>query len=84
MTEKQLRSCEHETDITKTCRQIIKYMYRDPRERAKMLVSTMDTNVLKCIQGNISNYQLLITNFYFIRLCKTCTSSSSSYTKFDS
>ncbi|CAF1366137.1 unnamed protein product [Adineta ricciae] len=50
MNEKELKSCEHETDITKTCRQIIKFIYRDSKERARTLVSTMNTNILHSIQ----------------------------------
>lgn len=51
MSENELLSCQHDTDITKTCRQIVKYLFRDPKERAKMLVSSMDAKILKSIQG---------------------------------
>ncbi|CAF2107918.1 unnamed protein product [Rotaria magnacalcarata] len=50
MSEKELKSCEHDTDITKTCRQIIKYIYPDPKLRATMLVSSMDPEQLQAIQ----------------------------------
>ncbi|CAF3303572.1 unnamed protein product [Rotaria socialis] len=50
MTEKQLLSCEHKTDITKTCRQIAKFIYPDPKERAETLVSIMSSEKLKAIQ----------------------------------
>lgn len=62
MTEKQLLSCEHETDITKTCRQIIKFIYPDPKERAEKLVSTMTDGKLEAIQGNTSNCFIMIGN----------------------
>ncbi|CAF2953815.1 unnamed protein product [Rotaria sp. Silwood2] len=50
MNEKELKSCEHDTDITKTCRQIIKFIYPDAKERSTMLVSSMDADKLKSIQ----------------------------------
>ena len=52
LSEKELHKLEHETDITKTCRHIIKRLYQNPRERAKMLVSSLDSKILKSIQGN--------------------------------
>lgn len=54
MNEKQLRLCEHETDITKTCRQIIKFIYPDPEDRARMLVSNMKEDELKAIRSQNS------------------------------
>ncbi|CAF4002871.1 unnamed protein product, partial [Rotaria sordida] len=50
MSERELQSCEHETDITKTCRQIIKFVYRDPVVRSEMLVSSMTAGKLQAIQ----------------------------------
>ncbi|CAF2139414.1 unnamed protein product [Rotaria magnacalcarata] len=50
MSDTALKSCERDTDITKTCRQIVKYIYRDPQIRSRMLVSTMDVDILKAIQ----------------------------------
>ena len=55
MTEADLKSCEHETDITKTCRAIIKRIYPNPTERAAMLISSMDINQLKAIQSKVVN-----------------------------
>ena len=51
MTERQLKSCEHEVDITKTCRSMIKYIYPDANDRAKMLISSMDPGQRQAIQG---------------------------------
>ena len=51
MSENELKSCEHDTDITKTCRQITKYIYPDIRARAKMLVSSMRVEQLQSVQG---------------------------------
>ena len=62
MTEKQLISCEHNTDITKTCRQIVKFIYPDPKDRAAKLVSTMTDGKLEAIQGNASDYFIMIYN----------------------
>lgn len=64
MTEKQLLSCEHKTDITKTCRQIVKFIYPDTKERAEKLVSTMTDGKLEAIQSNISNIFVLICNSF--------------------
>lgn len=58
MSESELLSCQHDTDITKTCRQIVKYLFRDPKERAKMLVSSMDAKILKSIQGTIFSSEI--------------------------
>lgn len=51
MTENELKSCQHDTDITKTCRQITKYIYPDVHARAKMLVSSMKAEQLQAVQG---------------------------------
>ena len=51
MTEKELKKCEHEVDITKTCRSIVKHLYPDVNDRGKMLISTMDVAILHAIQG---------------------------------
>jgi hypothetical protein len=51
MSENELKSCEHDTDITKTCRQITKYIYPDVHARAKMLVSSMRAEQLQAVQG---------------------------------
>jgi uncharacterized Ntn-hydrolase superfamily protein len=51
MTEREPKTCEHETDITKSCRSIIKRIYPDSKDRAKMLISTMDPAQLQAIQG---------------------------------
>ena len=55
ITESELKSCEHDTDITKTCRQIIKHIYPNANERAKMLVSSMDPDRLQAVQGESIN-----------------------------
>ena len=70
MSEDQLRSCEHGTDITKTCRQLIKYLYADPNQRARLLISTMDSEKLSAIHGKDLNiiHQSLI--FFFIGYAK--------------
>lgn len=49
MTEKELQDCEHKTDITKTCRQITRFIYPDIDKRAQLLVSTMDDVQLRAI-----------------------------------
>lgn len=54
MTEKELKHCEHDVDITKTCRAIVKHVYPDMANRGKMLISTMDPSILQAIQGNHS------------------------------
>ena len=51
MTERELKLCQHEVDITKTCRAIVKRYYPDANDRAKMLISTMDIRELQAIQG---------------------------------
>ena len=51
ISENELKSCEHDTDITKTCRQITKYIYPDVHARAKMLVSSMRAEQLQAVQG---------------------------------
>jgi hypothetical protein len=56
MNEDQLRSCKHETDITKTCRLLVKFIYPDPAIRARKLVSTMDIDKLKAIRGKHFDY----------------------------
>jgi hypothetical protein len=66
MNETELKSCEHETDITKSCRQIIKYIYPDIKDRAKKLVSSMDDTQLQAIQGKISKYYLSPTIITFL------------------
>ena len=63
MNEEQLQSCIHSTDITKTCRQIIKYKYRHPRRRARMLISSMKKDVLKAIRSKAHDHFILITVF---------------------
>lgn len=54
-TEADLKSCEHETDITKTCRAIIKRIYPNPTDRAAMLISSMDSKQLKAVQSKRIN-----------------------------
>jgi hypothetical protein len=83
MSEAQLKLCEHNMDITKTCRQIVKYIYPDVNERAQMLVSAMNDDVLQAVQGIISKYYLSITDFYFSRVRKNGPSCSSKNGKFD-
>ncbi|CAF1481557.1 unnamed protein product [Rotaria magnacalcarata] len=46
----QLKKCQHETDITKTCRNITKYLFPNIRKRAKMLVTSMNTTTLEAIR----------------------------------
>jgi hypothetical protein len=75
-SEAGLKSCEHDTDITKTCRQIIKYIYEDPKERSMMLVSSMDNTKLQAIQLRISSYCQWITDFHFVRICQNGSFSS--------
>ena len=62
MTERQLISSEHNTDITKTCHQIVKFIYPDPKNRTAKLVSTMMDGKLEAIQGNASDYFIMICN----------------------
>ena len=52
MSENELKLCEHGTDITKTCRSIVKFIYQDSDERAKMLVSSMKGDQLQAIQSS--------------------------------
>lgn len=52
MSENELKGCEHGTDITKTCRSIVKHVYQDLDERAKMLVSSMKGDQLQAIQSS--------------------------------
>lgn len=75
MSENELKACEHGTDITKTCRSIVKHIYQDLDERAKMLVSSMKVDQLKAIQSSLhhSIHRVLIVLF---SLCSTCTSSA--------
>ncbi|CAF1241573.1 unnamed protein product [Adineta steineri] len=47
--ESELKLCEHDMNITKTCRQLIKCLYPDTKQRAKMLVSSMDVDKLQAI-----------------------------------
>ena len=62
MTEKQAISCEHDTDTTKICRQIVKFIYPDPTDRPANLVSTMTDGQLEAIQGNTSDYFVMTCN----------------------
>ena len=50
MTERELKQCEHEIDITKTCRSLIKHIYPDANDQARMLISAMDPGQLQAIQ----------------------------------
>lgn len=59
-TEADLKSCEHETDITKTCRSIIKRIYPKPTDRATMLISYMDSNQLKAVQSKLITLLLFL------------------------
>ena len=54
MTEKELKKCQHDVDITKTCRSIVKQIYPNANDRGKMLISTMDPCVLQAIQSSQS------------------------------
>lgn len=70
MSEGELQACQHETDITKTCRQIIKHLFRDPKERAKMLVSSMKADVLKSIQGEVFSSHYHYSTFIFLEYAR--------------
>ena len=64
MTEKQLISCEHDTVITKICRQIVKFIYPDAEDRAAKLMSKMTDGKLEAIQGNTSDNFMMIYNSF--------------------
>ena len=51
MTVADLVKCKNEHDITKTCRCVIRKMYRDVGERRKMRFSYMAEPVRKAIRG---------------------------------
>ena len=53
MNERQLKACEHDIDITKTCRSIIKHLHPDVNDRGRMLISTMDPDELRAIQSEL-------------------------------
>ena len=55
MTESELKSCEHEPDVTKTCRAIVKRVFPNAADRSRMLVSLMDTNQLKAVQSTLTS-----------------------------
>ena len=63
MTEDELKKREHETDITKTCRKLTKYVYRDLKKRASERVSTMDQKTLQAIQSETRVCCHRITDF---------------------
>ena len=69
MTEDELRLCEHKIDITKTCRSLIKHIFPDANDRAKMLISSMDSTELKAIQGKQFTDQCCLSTFTYTRLC---------------
>ncbi|CAF1091203.1 unnamed protein product [Rotaria sordida] len=52
----QLKGCEHPTDITKSCRGIIKHLYPDFEARTKMLISLLPIEKLH----GICNYIKII------------------------
>ena len=66
MSESELKNCEHRTDITKTCRQLTKYVYRDAKKRASELVSTMNPKILQAIQGLNQIFCYEIIQFVFV------------------
>ncbi|UJR06538.1 hypothetical protein I4U23_010821 [Adineta vaga] len=43
MSNKQLKECKHDTDITKTCRLITKFLYPDIRVQARMSIKKMSS-----------------------------------------
>jgi hypothetical protein len=62
LDEDQLKGCQHPTDITKTCRSIVKELYPDVHKRSTMLVSLMTTETLEAIHGmHFNNYVIRIT-----------------------
>jgi len=61
LTERQLKLCKHESEITKTCRAIIKCLLPNSRKQASMSISQMSTQMKYDIRGNCtSNYYKII------------------------
>lgn len=51
LSVRKLKNAKHPTDITKTCRSIIKLLYPDESVRAQMSVSKMSPAALVSIHG---------------------------------
>lgn len=49
LSKSQLKECEHDSDITKTCRNIIKIMFPDNTIRARKRISSMSSNKIHAI-----------------------------------
>ncbi|CAF3496208.1 unnamed protein product [Rotaria sp. Silwood2] len=67
ISQDELKYCKYTTDITKTCRAIIKLIYPDETERAEMLVTKIPKSKLQAIheyarfvhhKPNISSHKL--------------------------
>lgn len=51
LNEAELNSCKHPTDITKTCRAVVKAIYPEKSERAKQSVVLMGKKKVAAIRG---------------------------------
>lgn len=76
MDEKELKSCEHPTDITKTCRHIVKYKYRNDKNLGKMRVAAMNADVIDAIRSKGWNHWISMNSYSFSRLCSLGSSCS--------
>jgi hypothetical protein len=47
----RLKDCKHPSDITKTCRNIVKVLYPNVKTRAKTRLSSMPSKTVKTIRG---------------------------------
>jgi hypothetical protein len=56
LSDADLETARHPTDITKTVRQVTKLIYPDINDRRKMKISTMNKKIVQAIIGNISLY----------------------------
>lgn len=76
LTLEELRTCTHESDITKTCRGIIKHLYPDIAIQRKMSFSSLPRGQTRAIRGEYTTIYFTNNNFWFFRICSTCPSPS--------
>ncbi|CAF1336972.1 unnamed protein product [Rotaria sordida] len=50
MTLDELESCEHPKQITKTCRELVKFLYPDVNQRSTMSISSMSKEQVNAIR----------------------------------
>lgn len=73
LSNDELEQCRHPTDITKTCRHIVKRLYPSLTERAKLKVSKISSRRLQAIHGK--SYRQSGENY--ISCFRLCTINSS-------